>query len=94
MDDDDAIRLLAREISLYLAERPDAVDTADGILRWWLPQRGIDTTPEALQRALALLIAHGVVERRELPDGRSVYARAHRKAHGPGGANDLSFHAR
>jgi hypothetical protein len=75
VDDEDAIRRLAREISLYLAERPDAVDTADGILRWWLPQRGVDATPEALHRALALLEEDGVLERRELPDGRSVYGR-------------------
>jgi hypothetical protein len=77
MDDDSAIRRLAREIAFYLEEHPDAVDTADGILRWWLSRRRIDATAEHVERALDLLIADGIVERRRLPDGRSVYARAH-----------------
>lgn len=76
MDDDDTTHQVARAISTYLATRPDAVDTADGIRRWWLPRLGVEATPERLQRALDRLVADGAVERRELPDGRSVYGRA------------------
>ena len=78
MDDADAIHLLAHEVSRYLAERPDAVDTAEGILRWWLPQRGVETTPDILRRALDALVDARLIERRELPDGRSVYGRVSR----------------
>ena len=73
MEDEDSIRWLAHEISRYLEERPDAVDTADGILRWWLPPRGVETTPDVLRRALDALVEARVIERRELPDGRSVF---------------------
>ena len=73
---DDTIRLVARELSIYLDEHPDAVDTADGIQRWWLSSRRIEATLEDVGQALDLLIAQGVAERRRMPDGRSVYGRA------------------
>jgi Fe2+ or Zn2+ uptake regulation protein len=82
MHEEDSIHLLAQEISRYLAERPDAVDTAEGILRWWLSPRGVETTPQTLGRALDALVDAGVIERRELPDGRSVYGRVSRIEHG------------
>lgn len=75
MEDEDSIRRLACEISRYLEERPDAVDTAEGILRWWLAPRGVETTREILRRALDTLVDARVIERRELPDGRSVFGR-------------------
>jgi hypothetical protein len=86
MADDEVVRSLARGISRYLSSRPDAVDTADGILRWWLPQLHIDARAEQLQRALDLLVARGVVDSWELPDGRRVYGRA-RVRPDPGDAN-------
>ena len=91
MDEDSAIRRLAQEISSYLDEHPDAVDSADGILRWWLPRRRIDATAEHVERALELLIADGIVERRRLPDGRSVFARAHPR--GGFGAGSFNLHS-
>jgi hypothetical protein len=81
MGEADALGLLAREIALYLDERPDAVDTPDGILRWWLPRRRIDATPEMLQRALDVLVANGTIERRMLPDGRRAYGRVRVRGH-------------
>ena len=81
MGEADALGLLAREIALYLDERPDAVDTPDGILRWWLPRRRIDATPEMLQRALDVLVANGTIERRMLPDGRWAYGRVRVTGH-------------
>lgn len=84
MNDDEAIRRLAGEITTYLAARPEAVDTAEGILRWWLPHLRIDATAENLERALRLLVDQGIVDRKELPDGRSVYGRSHGRAATPG----------
>ena len=90
MADDDAIRSLARAVSTYLATRPDAVDSADGILRWWLPQLRIEATPEDLQRALDLLVSEGAVDRRGLPDGRHVYGRARGRIAATSAADDDS----
>jgi hypothetical protein len=84
--DDDIVRSLASGISRYLSARPDALDTADGILRWWLPQLHLDAQAEQLQHALDLLVSRGVVDSWELPDGRLVYGRA-RVRHDPGEAN-------
>ena len=75
MDADDAVRLAARGISRYLADHPDAADTADGIANWWLRRIRIDASVSVVQQALDLLVAQGTVERRELPDGRHVYGR-------------------
>ena len=54
---------VVRFLSSYLDDYPDAVDSADGILRWWLPRQDIDATPEEVQRALDQLVSNGVVER-------------------------------
>ena len=75
MDDSLAVHRLAAEIVQYLADHPDAVDTAEGILRWWLPSRGMESSPETLRRALEALVEAHTIGTRELPDGRSVYGR-------------------
>jgi hypothetical protein len=79
MDDDEAVHLVVRGISSYLADHPEAVDTAEGILHWWLPRLRIDATVSAVHCALDRLRAQGTVERRALPDGRHVYGRRHRQ---------------
>jgi hypothetical protein len=68
MDDEAAVCLLAREISMRLEERPDVVDIADGVLRCSPRRRCIDATAANLQRVLALLLADGLVERRTPSD--------------------------
>lgn len=47
---------------------PEAKDTLDGIVEWWLPHRRSERT--AVERAVALLLSHGVIletRRRGLP---------------------------
>jgi len=78
MDDDESIRALAREITAYLSNHPDAADSAEGILRWWLPQMSVEANGGSLQRALDLLVEQGSIDRRVLPDQRCVYVRAAR----------------
>ncbi len=36
----EAVRRIARGIMCYLEQRPDAADTLDGIVQWWLRQPG------------------------------------------------------
>jgi hypothetical protein len=79
MDDDEAVLRVVRGISRYLAEHPEAADTVDGIQHWWLPRLGIDATVNTLHAALDRLVADGIVERRALPDGGTVYGRGHRR---------------
>src|SRR5262245_46074638 len=70
-------RAIAREILGYLATHPEAKDTLDGIVEWWLPHRRRERS--AVERAVALLLAHGVIletRRRGLPP----YYQANRQA--------------
>ncbi len=72
--DDDAVRAIAAEIERYVAAHPGAADTAEGIQRWWLSGRLADEPAAVLTEALDALIARGVIARRTLPDGRTLYA--------------------
>jgi hypothetical protein len=71
--DDESIEVLAREVETYLSQHPEAADTADGILRWWLPRVRLEEAQHDVQRALDLLVARGVIVERQLPDGSKVY---------------------
>lgn len=57
---------LQRRIVTYLAAHPQALDTLDGIARWW-----IETDRKVVEPALAELERRGIVRRREL--GAAVY---------------------
>lgn len=60
-------------IEAYLAHHPEAADSAEGIARWWLAGRGIETDTETVTRALQRLVEYGAVRVRSTPDGRRLY---------------------
>jgi hypothetical protein len=47
---------IAREILAYLADHPDAEDTLDGIVQWWLLERKIKYQKSLVQEAIADLV--------------------------------------
>lgn len=61
---------LQRRIVAYLATHPDALDTLDGIARWW-----VESDRYAVAPALTGLERRGVVQRREL--GGAIYYALH-----------------
>lgn len=65
---------VAQWISDYLAEHPDAADTAEGVRRWWLAPRHGEVAPELVEQALETLKRSGVVSIRAIA-GRKVYGR-------------------
>jgi len=66
---------VARAIVHYLREHPHAADTAEGITRWWLGSM-LDAVPaDALDQALAALVASRHLLRDSPGDGRYVYRR-------------------
>jgi hypothetical protein len=73
--DENAMLNLADEVERYLAVHPTAADTAQGILRWWLPRGHADASADQLKRALDLLVGRGAIVERRMADGRSIYAR-------------------
>ena len=48
---------IAREILAYLADHPEAQDTLDGIIQWWLLERKIKYQTDIVRQALAELVA-------------------------------------
>jgi hypothetical protein len=57
----DTVGSIAREIVRYLVCHPEAKDTLDGIVQWWLRQEGRAHWRRDVKRALALLCSHGLL---------------------------------
>jgi len=75
-NDDDRVRMIAEEISRYLAEHPGAADTVDGITQWWLARIRVEEAAIRVQQALDSLVCEGVVVEKMLPDGSVLYGSA------------------
>jgi hypothetical protein len=72
---DAAAERLMAPILDYLDAHPQAADGCVGIARWWLRP---DADPEAVQRALDLLVARGALRCRQVPGGEPIYSAAGR----------------
>jgi hypothetical protein len=70
---------IARELENYVSLHPTAADTPEGIARWWLDRRE-QPALNHVEAALEQLVARGVLVKRLLPDGHSIYACAPRPA--------------
>lgn len=68
------------EILAYLMEHPEAQDTMEGIVEWWLLEQRIKRQTTKVKRALAELVNMGLVLERKGQDGRIHYRIDRRKA--------------
>jgi hypothetical protein len=72
-DDDQLASEIIVELRSYLDEHPDAADTFEGVVQWWIGHqrflRGIAAAGKALDRLVEL----GEVERISSSDGRAIY---------------------
>ncbi len=73
---DEQVRTIADQIERYLAGRPDAADTLEGISRWWLTRLRLEEASGDVQRALDQLVRRKVVVVTKLPDGNALYGSA------------------
>ena len=64
-------RIVIREILFYLIKHPDAKDTIDGILRWWIPDS--DWREEEVRQALGFLTSKGWLTARKIAASQKVY---------------------
>lgn len=69
-----------REILEYLTEHPDAGDTADGILQWWMMERQVMAGKSTIQAAIDLLIKRNWILAALAQDSRRHYRLNHEKA--------------
>jgi hypothetical protein len=58
----------------YLRSHPDAADTLDGIVAWWLPRQRYETERARIEAVLASLVARGFLRASGLPGGAELYA--------------------
>jgi len=56
---------IIREILSYLLEHPDAQDTFEGIIQWWLLERKIIYQTSLVEKALAELVTKGFLVKRD-----------------------------
>jgi hypothetical protein len=64
---------IATEILAYLVNHPDAQDTLEGILQWWLPERQIKYQVEVVKEALSELTKKGLLLETKLAGSRVYY---------------------
>jgi hypothetical protein len=63
---------LALQILRYLREHPEAQDTLEGIMVWWVSDRAIKIWLPHVRRSLKTLVARGYLEK-WTADGRIFY---------------------
>jgi hypothetical protein len=63
----------APEILDYLAKQPDAQDTIDGILHWWVLDVGIRKWAPKIAETVAQLVEQGFLEQKPSADGQVFY---------------------
>ena len=61
------------EILAYLVDHPNAQDTLEGIVEWWLLERAIKFQEAQVKKALAELVAKGLVIERKGRDSQTSY---------------------
>jgi hypothetical protein len=66
----------AEAIRRYLAVRPNAAETVEGVAHWWLARQRREDTIELARRALIHLEERGQVVRFSLAGGKQMFRRA------------------
>ena len=64
---------LARHILRYLREHPEAQDTVEGIMMWWVSERAIKHWLPHVRKSLTALVSRGYLEKHTAADGRVFY---------------------
>ena len=63
----------AFEVLAYAVERPEAQDTLEGIVEWWLLEHYIARQTRLVHAAVGELVARGFLELKVGADGRERY---------------------
>jgi len=72
-DSEDPSLEVSLKILRYLEKNPNAADTVDGILEWWLPKQSMMEQEEVVQHALDLLVQRKLLLTKQLSDARKHY---------------------
>jgi hypothetical protein len=61
------------QILTYLVEHPEAQDTLEGIIEWWLLERAIKFETARVREALSELGSRGLILEKKGPDSQTHY---------------------
>ncbi len=61
------------QILFYLVEHPEAQDTLEGIVEWWLLERAIKSQETQIVKAVAELVAKGFITEHKGRDSQTHY---------------------
>ena len=64
---------IASEILDYLRKNPEARDTLEGVVQWWLPELEIKRRTAAIKEALDELVRAGLLSERKGKDAQISY---------------------
>ena len=70
---DEETEALAAELLGYLRQHPDAGETLEGIVHWWLVRQRYLNAANKVQASLLLLEERGYIERIRNPDGIELF---------------------
>ena len=70
------------EVMAYLQAHPDAADSIDGIIDWWLPMQRFETARAAIEGALKGLVSQGLIDEVQCGAGKVLYRLAPSGRHG------------
>lgn len=62
------------QLLVYFFEHPEAKDTLDGILKWWLPRKQVTPTAEDVRILLGQLVKRGWIIQTLRPGSRPLYS--------------------
>ena len=76
MKTENTILTIAAELKRYLEKRPNAADTLEGVVHWWLTQQRIEEQTGLVKQALELLAREGFITMRTNANGETVFVSA------------------
>ena len=74
LSDEVGRREVQEAVLAYLHRHPNAADTLDGIVSWWLPQQRYEIERQHIKRTLGDMVDRGELHCYHLPDGAVLYA--------------------
>jgi len=73
-EDETSRREVEAVLLAYLHRHPQAADTLEGIVSWWLPQQRYEVGSQRIERVLRDMVDSGTLRCERLPGGAVLYA--------------------
>jgi Fe2+ or Zn2+ uptake regulation protein len=64
---------IAQAIAAYVERNPEAQDTLEGIIQWWLPEAHHQARTAQIKEALDELVAAGLITAHKAKDAQILY---------------------